>query len=476
MTEDGVARLIALGEGHTTEFKRSMPSNLGAEICAFANATGGVILLGVTDEGKAVGVGGHNRLKSQAQTIARSAEPPIAVEVESVGGVLVVNVPEQHGKPYSFGGRFHIREGANCQQMSREEIRESFYKEGLIRFDETPCASFDLRRDLTPETWTRFAARARIPADMEPLTALENLHLLREGRMTHAGAWLLADDVTRFSLQAGVTCALLSGVTKTHILDLKNFTGDLYTIYENCVSYAQAKLNTALIPHLYGRHERLELPEGAIREALVNAIAHRDYRSSANVQMYLFSDRLEIVTPGGLPAGMREEDLGVRSVPRNRLLFGMFHRMGMVEQIGSGIRRIRQECLEYGVSEPLIEVSDNWVTTTFSRPAAAPAGGAGTGMTKPPPQRTEVREGTKSAPSRRQVEILRNCRTSKSILEIMANAGRRDRTKFRRQVMQPLLDAGWLAMTIPDKPTSSRQKYRLTAAGRQLLDDLQAAD
>ena len=135
MTEEGVARLIALGEGYTTEFKRSMPSNLGAEICAFANATGGVILLGVTDEGKAVGVGGHNRLKSQAQTIARSADPPIAVEVESAGAVLVVNVPEQHGKPYSFGGRFHIREGANCQQMSREEIRESFYKEGLIRFD-----------------------------------------------------------------------------------------------------------------------------------------------------------------------------------------------------------------------------------------------------------------------------------------------------------------------------------------------------
>ena len=151
MSKAGVARLIALGEGYTAEFKRSMPSNLGAEICAFANATGGVILLGVTDEGKAVGIGTHNRLKSQVQTIARSADPPIAVEVESVGGVLVVNVPEQHGKPYSFGGRFHIREGANCQQMSREEIRESFYKEGLIRFDETPCPAFDLRRDLTPE-------------------------------------------------------------------------------------------------------------------------------------------------------------------------------------------------------------------------------------------------------------------------------------------------------------------------------------
>ena len=132
-----------------------MPSNLGAEVCAFANATGGVILIGVSDDGDVVGVGSHNRLKSQVQTTARSADPPIAVEVESVGGVLVVTVPEQHSKPYSFSGRFYVREGSNCQQMSRDEIRESFYKEGLIRFDETPCPRFDLQRDLTPEAWSR---------------------------------------------------------------------------------------------------------------------------------------------------------------------------------------------------------------------------------------------------------------------------------------------------------------------------------
>ena len=155
VSENRLAQLTALGEGFTTEFKRSVPSNLGAEVCAFANGTGGVILIGVTDDGDVVGVGSHNRLKSQVQTTARSADPPIAVEVESVGGVLVVTVPEQHSKPYSFSGRFYVREGSNCQQMSRDEIRESFYKEGLIRFDETPCPRFDLQRDLTPEAWSR---------------------------------------------------------------------------------------------------------------------------------------------------------------------------------------------------------------------------------------------------------------------------------------------------------------------------------
>ena len=104
------------------------------------------------------------------------------------------------------------------------------------------------------------------------------------------------------------------------------------------MAYFQAKLNSALIPHAQGRDERLELPESALREAVVNAIAHRDYRSTANVQVYIFQDRVEIVTPGGLPAGMREEDLGSKSVPRNPLLFSMLYRMKLVEQIGSGIR------------------------------------------------------------------------------------------------------------------------------------------
>ena len=115
--------------------------------------------------------------------------------------------------------------------------------------------------------------------------------------------------------------------------------------------------------------------------------------------MYIFHDRLEIVTPGGLPAGMREEDLGIKSVPRNRLLFGMFHHMGMVEQIGSGIRRIRQECRDYGVAEPLIEVSEHWVTTTFRRPENSAGARSASGTTGAGDGQIEPEAGTKSAPS-----------------------------------------------------------------------------
>ena len=452
-----LSNLIALGEGFTTEFKRAMPSDLGREICAFANATGGVILLGVADDGAICGIAGHNRLKSEIQSIARSAEPSITVETESIGEVLCVRVPAQHGKPYSFGGKYFIREGASSQQMLREEIREFFYAEGLIHFDETPCRKFSLESDLDNENWVLFRQRAKIPENMEPEIALRNLHLIGEdGHMTQAGAWLLAQDIRKFQISADLACGLFMGTTKTRILDRRGFHSDVYSMIDDAVAWILSKINIEYIIKKVKREERPELPEDAIREAVVNAVAHRNYRSTASVHVYLFKDRLEIVSPGGLPAGMTEAELGIKSVPRNPLLFSMLHRMEAVENIGSGIRRIRDLCREHGVAEPVIDVSEHWVTTTFFRPT----------------EQVEDQVGTKSGLSQDQVEILRKSLSEQPITELMVLAKRTNRTKFRDQVLRPLLEVGLLEMTIPDKPRSSKQKYRLTTKGRDLLAEL----
>lgn len=456
MNRSELDQIIALGEGFTSEFKQGVPSDLGREICAFANASGGVILLGVADTGEVVGVSDHNRLKSQIQSIARSADPPIAVDVESTGRVLCVTVPEQQGKPYAFAGRFFIREGASTQQLARDEIREFFFKEGLIRMDETPCRSFDPAVDLTPERWRVFASQTGIEPDLDPITVLENLRLLKDGTMTHAGAWLLADDVTRFSIQAGVTCAVFRGVSKTHILDRQDFQGNLHGIYREVMAYLQSKLNVSLIPTAKGRDERLELPEAALREALVNAIAHRDYRHTANVQVYVFQDRVEIVTPGGLPAGMSEADLGSKSVPRNPLLFSILYRMRLVEQIGSGIRRIFDACREHGVSEPELQVSDDWFTISFPRPAGS------TPQVAPyvTPQVTPYVTPQVS----RLVEALHG---EMSRAELMSELGLVDQRHFRHAYLHPALDSGLIEMTISERPRSRAQRYRLTQLGQQ---------
>ena len=278
--------------------------------------------------------------------------------------------------------------------------------------------------------------------------------------MTNAGAWLLADDITRYAIRAGVICAVFQGVTNTRIIDRKEFAGDLYSIFEDCMAYLQSKLNTALIPHGSGRDERLELPEGALREALVNAIVHRDYRSTANVQVHIFSDRVDVVTPGGLPAGMREAELGAKSVPRNPLLFGMFYRMGLVEQIGSGIGRIRQLCRDHGVAEPKIDVSDNWVTTTFERKIEHAAPHVPRKYPASTPQVTE---------------LIRSLEGERTRSEILDSLKLKDRNNLAKRYVQPALTEGLIEMTIPDKPHSTKQRYRLTDKGRELQKQLRQA-
>ena len=343
------------------------------------------------------------------------------------------------------------------QQMLREEIREFFYAEGLIHFDETPCRKFSLESDLDNENWVLFRQRAKIPENMEPEIALRNLHLTGEdGHMTQAGAWLLAQDIRKFQISADLACGLFMGTTKTRILDRRGFHSDVYSMIDDAVAWILSKINIEYIIKKVKREERPELPEDAIREAVVNAVAHRNYRSTASVHVYLFKDRLEIVSPGGLPAGMTEAELGIKSVPRNPLLFSMLHRMEAVENIGSGIRRIRDLCREHGVAEPVIDVSEHWVTTTFFRPT----------------EQVEDQVGTKSGLSQDQVEILRKSLSEQPITELMVLAKRTNRTKFRDQVLRPLLEVGLLEMTIPDKPRSSKQKYRLTTKGRDLLAEL----
>ncbi len=470
MTGKELKQLITLGEGFTTEFKQGGTTQIGRELCAFANATGGMILIGVTDDGRVVGVKEPNRLKSEIQAIARSVEPPLLIDIDTVGSVLVVTVPAQTGKPYSFAGKFYLRDGASSQQMSRTEIREFFFKEGVIHYDETPCDHFSLEDDLDKQSWETFRRRAKIPPDMDRITALRNLHLLKDGRMTHAGAWLLARDIRKFTTSADVSCALFLGTDKVRILDRQDFYGDVYSMIDAVVTYILAKINVELIIKHVKREERPELPEEAIREAVVNALAHRDYRLSANVQVYIFKDRVEIVSPGGLPAGMTAADLGKKSVPRNPLLFGMLYRMDAVEHIGSGIKRIRDICKSYGVAPSEVLVQDNWVTVTFTRPQAQRESGR-------EPAQVEAQVEAHESLSQSEARILAVCsKRERSASELLEALGYKSRTGNFKAALTRLLTNGFMERTISDKPRSRLQRYRITEKGRALLKGIGLAD
>ncbi len=369
-----------------------------------------------------------------------------------------------------------------------------------------------MEKDLDDETWTRFSARAKIPESMDRMVALRNLGLLDgEDRMTHAGAWLLARDVRRFTTTAHVSCALFLGTEKVRILDRRDFYSDFPTMVDDAVAWILTKINVEFIIKHVRPEERPELPEEALRETVANAVAHRDYRSTANVQVYVFRDRIEIVSPGGLPAGMTEADLGLKSMPRNPLLFGMLYRMDVVENIGSGIKRVRDLCREHGVAEPMIDVSEHWVTVTFPRTAAQGSWGTGdaAGVSTAVGEREaqeatrkgarEAQDGTQEAQDGTaqaqdvagrggpesngkrlqdwEIAMLRACAEQPATgRELLLASGYSSRTGNFKRTIEKHRAMNLLEHTIPDKPRSSKQRYRLTPTRRRVLAALAGED
>jgi len=380
---DDMKSLISQGEGYNLEFKESFSNSIAREICAFANASGGKLLLGVSDEGGIKGITTSNAMMSRIYDVARNSDPPLKVEISRKGDILVVDVFEGTDKPYSVNGKFYVRDGTNSQQLKRDEIRRFFQEEGLISFDEKLNYDFDLEKDFDEVAFRKFLEMTRTSPVLEKYDILENLGLLGNDRLKNAAVLLFCKKVTTFLLNATITCVLFQGRDKYKILDRKEFEDDLYSNYHDAFVYLQSKLNTEYIIKGGPREEKLELPESALREAILNAIAHRNYFLNTNIQIYIFSDRVEIINPGGLPSGMSYADLGRKSMPRNFLLFGMMQRMGLVEKVGTGILRMNHATEEYRLERPVIEVDENWFTIIFKRPERERESFEGRGKTTP---------------------------------------------------------------------------------------------
>lgn len=234
---------------------------------------------------------------------------------------------------------------------------------------------------------------------------------------------------------------------------------------------------------------RWEYPMAAIREALRNAVVHRDYSlTGKDIKVAIYDDMVEITSPGTLPPSIDFQEMEARqSDIRNRIIAPVFKRLGLIDQWGNGLKIIAEELRSYPDIELKwfergLQFQVQFVRKNF-HPAVQVTESDGSFGTWPAPGRHQV--GTKSAPGRHQVgarsapgsnqieKLLSSIGTSGNIREFMALLGWKDRSKFRAKYITPLLEQGILAMTIPDKPNSSRQEYYLTEKGRTFLETLQ---
>ena len=222
---------------------------------------------------------------------------------------------------------------------------------------------------------------------------------------------------------------------------------------ENALRFIERNTRTAYRIEGLKRQNIPEYPMKALREAITNAVMHRDwFFDGANVFVEIYTDRIEVSSPGSLPKGLTLADLGRKSVRRNALVSDLLHRIDFVEKAGTGIRRIRDEARAQDCPEPQFE-ANSFVTVTF----------------RPNPK---VRAETEERPVERvtgEVRLLRVMSGEMTRQCLQEALGLKHEDHFRKAYLIPTLRSGLIEMTIPDKPRSSKQRYRLTVAGSAYL-------
>jgi ATP-dependent DNA helicase RecG len=457
--------LLREGEGTMLEFKENLSASFARELVAMANTIGGKILLGVRDDGMVVSITDSNNLRARIQDIARNCDPPVKVLVEPVANLLVVHVRESDAKPVQCSEGFFWRQGAVTQKLSRDEIRDFFRTEGAIRFDLSPCPRFRYPQDFDREKFNAWIKLSGITGRPRTEDVLVNIEAAERagGKLLfrNAGVLFFAKNVRHFFPQAYITCLLAKGTDKVHILDRKDFDGGIVADIEDALRFIERNTRTAYRIERLKRENIPEYPIKALREAITNAVMHRDwFIEGANIFVEIYTDRIEVVSPGGLPKGMTLADLGSKSVRRNALIADLLHRIDFIEKAGTGIRRIRDDVHAQGCPDPEFE-NNGFFTATF-RPNPGVRARAET--------QVGAQLGAQSgAQSVQALMALSN--GDKSAWEVAEAIGLRSKTGALKRALNELLAGGLIEYTLPEKPSSRLQRYRLTRAGLEYLKE-----
>jgi ATP-dependent DNA helicase RecG len=353
--------IISEGESYMVEFKETPDKDLPSEVCAFANASGGKVYIGIHDKGYIVGTDTSNAARSRIQDTINKIEPRLNVGIDVLDNIIVLTVPEGMHKPYSCPAGFYLRSGPNSQKLGRDSIIDFFQSEGHVRYDEIVRDDLPIDERFNEAAYKRYIKTAKISDVLEQDAILKNLNCagMSNGKFcyTNAGAlFFRINDEDVIFRHAGIVCALYKGTDKAYILDAKELNSDIVSNVDDAIVFLKKHLRVSYKIEGLRRENILELPEDALREAVVNAVCHRDYfEKGARVMVEIFDDRVDIISPGGICKRITRENFGTVSITRNSIIASMFFRIDYIEQMGTGIWRMRNATREANVAEPEFE-------------------------------------------------------------------------------------------------------------------------
>lgn len=353
-TPKDIHKLIASGESATLEFKQNFNDEVIESIVAFANSTGGSVLIGVSNTGKITGTTtGNETLQNWANEIKNKTSPAQVVDItdyEMEGKVICqIRVNEYPVKPVSFKGRYFKRVKNSNHQLNVREISEIHLQSLQLSWDAYPYPKATLD-GLDYHKIRQFIAKVNnsdrfiLPENVED--ALNKLRMVVDNVPVNAAMLLFAKEHLNHNVHVG------RFKTPAMIIDDKIYKGGLFELVEETMRYiiGQIKVAFEITGKTTQRTEIFEYPIPALRELVLNAVIHRDYTSPVDIQIKIYDQGITFFNPGKLYGGITIEQLktdSYQSRTRNKLIAEAFYLTKDIEKYGSGYIRIRREIKEY---------------------------------------------------------------------------------------------------------------------------------
>ncbi len=372
-----ILKQIEQGESKTIEFKEQMPKNdsIAKTVIAFANTAGGRLVIGVNDSLEIVGIAEESIFRTQekiSSLIHDLCHPNIIPEVYTVQVdtkiLLVVEIFRGNLLPYWFKPKglqegTYIRIGSSNRAADEVMITDLQRQRMHRSFDEEVNLEYTLD-DLDLDTvYNAFSKIGKI-CDREKL---KNLKLITRFNETFSPSNALMIALGKLD-NVQIKCARFKGTTMESFIDKKEFEGTLFDMLEKSMEFLQNHLHLKATIDGLQRTESYEIPLGALREVILNAIIHRDYTRNSDIKIAIYDDIVEVISIGGLVNGLTIADIGNgRSELRNKILANLFRELGYIESWGSGIGRVKTLCKDAEVNFELKE-QGSFVEAVFYRP------------------------------------------------------------------------------------------------------------
>ena len=345
-------------ETENIEFKSQFTEEIYKEVIAFANTDGGIVYIGIDNEGNAIGLTDVDSEYTRITNGIRDAiMPDVTMCVKFTiqdNKVVRITVNEGTNKPYYLKSKglkpsgVYVRQGASSVPASPDQIRQMIKESDGDTFEEIRS----LEQELTFEAAEKAFRRYGVEFGTEKYRALG---MTQKSDEIYTNLALILSDQCPHTTKI----AVFSDETCTVFRDSKEFGGSVFKQFEDTVNYLALCNKTSSVIKGVERTDKKDYPEEAIREALLNALVHRDYSFSGSIIINVNDKKMEFISLGGLLPGLSTDDIRIGiSQPRNKNLAEVFHRLRLIESYGTGIRRI-YKLYEKCEEQPVIEATSN---------------------------------------------------------------------------------------------------------------------